>query len=481
MPAAWLPGALTSLALIALGPVAVFASRAYIVELLVLCLLSIMILARSSGCGALSDSSYGAVIGARSGSLARSGAWSGRCLPVLGVFLVYLAVAALRAEDLPGALVELGEDLLIILPSVLLAVAATRMPSLLQRRFGARYVLGIVLLAILLLFELLSSGWLGMLVKGEGAAGLRYLNHPAAMLPLLLWPALALAVVLMAGTRPALDTASRPAPPGALAELPNAVGARRMLLPAAAWSAALVVTCLSPVGAATLSLLAGGGLFVLGWWGRRSVLLALAGLVALVFLSAPLLLGRADTMAALQQRGLTVPASWTHRLVIWQYFSEASLRKPLLGHGLRASHFSNAGPEQRQRYQALARQTGNAAIAREFPTHPHNTILQLWFELGLVGVVLFLWLLGTSVALCWRLIGGTSTQRLVGASGLGMLGAYLVLSNLSFGAGQKWWLATLGIAVFGWALARSLSAPESSTVVDPATSGRPTGGATRPA
>ena len=73
------------------------------------------------------------------------------------------------------------------------------------------------------------------------------------------------------------------------------------------------------------------------------------------------------------------------------------------------------------------------------PLHPHNAPLQLWLELGAVGVVIFIGLLGL---LIWR------WQRdFAKGNGLpliaGVLTAIFVVYNISFGLWQGWLIFSL--------------------------------------
>ena len=79
------------------------------------------------------------------------------------------------------------------------------------------------------------------------------------------------------------------------------------------------------------------------------------------------------------------------------------------------------------------------------PLHPHNGPLQVWLELGAVGVLLVLGLL----AAAWR--ATTRLERpLAAAAVAGTLVASSVPILVSFSLWNTWWLAALGFAaVFG--------------------------------
>ncbi|SVE50744.1 uncharacterized protein METZ01_LOCUS503598, partial [marine metagenome] len=85
---------------------------------------------------------------------------------------------------------------------------------------------------------------------------------------------------------------------------------------------------------------------------------------------------------------------------------------------------------------------GTAIVGEALPLHPHNAIIQIWLELGLVGLILF-------SALFFVLVMAIPNRRKESAAcaiSASVLTAGLVVSQLGFGFWQGWWLATLGVA-----------------------------------
>jgi O-antigen ligase len=78
------------------------------------------------------------------------------------------------------------------------------------------------------------------------------------------------------------------------------------------------------------------------------------------------------------------------------------------------------------------------------PLHPHDAALQVWLELGAVGVLPFVALL----ALLWYRVADAAWPRLYGAAAAGSLAAALTIGFLSYGIWQEWWLGTLALALF---------------------------------
>lgn len=107
----------------------------------------------------------------------------------------------------------------------------------------------------------------------------------------------------------------------------------------------------------------------------------LPALSAFVLLAIPyisyLILSQFDTVALLLQAIETKSAffSFYHRLILWDFASIKILQKPLLGYGAEAGRFIEGGQVYVARYTQL------------MPSHPHNFILQVWLETGLIGAL----------------------------------------------------------------------------------------------
>ena len=145
---------------------------------------------------------------------------------------------------------------------------------------------------------------------------------------------------------------------------------------------------------------------------------------------------------------IDVPTSAEHRIGIWKFTSDKVLENPILGWGMNASKNIPGGKSY------LFAEDG-AQYGRALPLHPHNVLLQIWLELGLIGIVLF-------VILCAFIIM-ISVNRLVlrfeSAMMFGQFITILGISNLSFGMWQAWWLAAIWLSI-------SFTSLVSSTIED---------------
>jgi O-antigen ligase len=77
-----------------------------------------------------------------------------------------------------------------------------------------------------------------------------------------------------------------------------------------------------------------------------------------------------------------LPDSAKHRVFIWHFVAKKILEKPILGRGFASSKNVKITESDMVHY--------NNATWHPFPLHPHNNIMQIIFETGLIGFLLFL-------------------------------------------------------------------------------------------
>jgi len=126
------------------------------------------------------------------------------------------------------------------------------------------------------------------------------------------------------------------------------------------------------------------------------------------------------------------------RVDIWLSFGEAIRRQPLLGGGF--------GVSPRMRDTAVAERVPSKDETLLGVGHPHNTLVQVWAELGGVGAFLAL----AVILLLLRTIA--RQERLIAAASLALLGSATAVALVGHGAWQGWWAASLGAAIV-WILA----------------------------
>lgn len=166
--------------------------------------------------------------------------------------------------------------------------------------------------------------------------------------------------------------------------------------------------------------------FALGYLAPRVAPLLVGGGLAVWLLAAPFV-----TPLLLSAAPASLPYSWAARIEIWRYVCARIAEAPWIGRGLDAARIDEG--------QVVVQGQTVSAI----PLHPHSGSLHIWFETGAVGAAL-----GAAVLLfgAWRLSRGLAGQRAAAAAACGTLAAIGVIANVSFGAWQEWWNATILIA-----------------------------------
>jgi len=138
-----------------------------------------------------------------------------------------------------------------------------------------------------------------------------------------------------------------------------------------------------------------------------------------------------------------------HRAYIWSFSAEKAMERPWLGWGIGTSRSIPGGDTQ----AIFRRQDGTIAGQGEaIPLHPHNAFVQIFLEMGLIGMAL--------VALTLSVAGYRFARLLQPAGllgpGIAFIVSALTISSISFGAWQGWWVsAQLLVAALLTGLARS--------------------------
>ena len=193
--------------------------------------------------------------------------------------------------------------------------------------------------------------------------------------------------------------------------------------------------------AVVMALAAGGCVFALGWAFPRIMPWALAGVVALGVVFAPLIPGLLPNPFEKGPHLRWLNPSSAQRIVIWNNAVVHIREKPVLGAGFDATR-ALYGKKDRVVYKfpdEIAGRPWGPTIHEPIPLHPHNAVLQVWLELGAVGAAIILVLLLAII----RAIDRTIEDRISRAAALGALTTGLVVASISFGIWQSWWLASI--------------------------------------
>lgn len=166
-----------------------------------------------------------------------------------------------------------------------------------------------------------------------------------------------------------------------------------------------------------------------------------------------------------KENDIKIPTSFLHRLKIWEFTSQKIIERPIQGYGFGSSRFLGEGHrtslsvsilpyfkrmtiEQQEKTIILFREAGLNLHNKMFvlddlsllPLHPHNAFLQIWLEVGLIGMLIaaafLFFLFEKGINLVKR------SQQLVFMGGLFPA---LVVVNMSYGLWQSWWVCSLFI------------------------------------
>ena len=122
-----------------------------------------------------------------------------------------------------------------------------------------------------------------------------------------------------------------------------------------------------------------------------------------------------------------LPFSAIHRLYIWEFVSQKIMLEPYWGWGLDAA-------------RSLPGRYSLTPIGGEFlPLHPHNASLQVWVELGIVGLLTF-------AVMTWQITRDKYNGFYTNALAVAFVSSYLTIGGVGYGMWQNWWIASAWIA-----------------------------------
>ena len=229
--------------------------------------------------------------------------------------------------------------------------------------------------------------------------------------------------------KPPLYTFNRAATAIALLIWPAvlAIWRQRRIIAIAVFAVGLTIIVSYESNSAIASLLVGAVAFALVFWIPRKAATAIGLILATLLMISPLIPAWLPDQTALKQHQEMITNSGYHRVLIWKFVAEKIAERPLLGWGFNTSR--NIPENNKILY-------GNSSA---LPLHPHNAFLQIWLELGFPGAVLG----AVLIAGIMIRIGRMTTARIDKAVTAGLVLGIATIGNLSYGAWQSWWLATI--------------------------------------
>ena len=137
----------------------------------------------------------------------------------------------------------------------------------------------------------------------------------------------------------------------------------------------------------------------------------------------------------ISEKNEVLPISAKHRLFIWNFVAKNSKQHPILGIGFNSSRQFPVANNQ------IIELFGQKL--HPLPLHPHNNILQVYFELGAIGLIFYLIL-----ACKYLLIIGKNYQTTNSRSKdlicslYACFSVYFIIAMISYNMWQSWWVSS---------------------------------------
>ncbi|WP_347938684.1 O-antigen ligase family protein [Rickettsia oklahomensis] len=172
----------------------------------------------------------------------------------------------------------------------------------------------------------------------------------------------------------------------------------------------------------------GGIIFIIA----RFIKLIFFKLIAIILITGSLLfpvIAQQIEPQYLSQKYLTTQASAAHRLFIWHFVANKIIKKPILGYGFASSKYIEVTDNEMINYKG--------ETWHPLPLHPHNNILQINLELGIIGLILFLSL----IYKCLKQIDNIKNNDFRAAAYACFIN-YYIIGMISYNIWQIWWISS---------------------------------------
>ena len=141
-------------------------------------------------------------------------------------------------------------------------------------------------------------------------------------------------------------------------------------------------------------------------------------------------------------------SSMSHRLSIWHFASDLISEAPFVGHGFDSSRYFE-GVTDLLLVEPSVTTGEHKVVAHEsplMPLHPHSAFVQIWLELGMVGISMVVFAIFQGIRHLVTLDMSPFSHAALAAS----LVTLFANANVSFGLWQNWWVAGIWLCVLGW-------------------------------
>jgi O-antigen ligase len=233
---------------------------------------------------------------------------------------------------------------------------------------------------------------------------------------------------------------------GLLAIFALETGRRRTIIASLYFCTLAATIAVSKHDSSQVGVVAGLAVLLLAWTWPRQVVTGLAAAWCLGFvLVLPLdfLAFKADLHQA-----DWLPRSARARIIIWEYTAEQVLTRPILGIG------ADSTPAVKNMRTTTPEQPDGFVYKRTTGQHAHNVFLQTWYELGIIGAILFAI---AGAALVFRiLVLPRGAQAFAAAAFM----TFCAVAAFAWGVWQVWLVAAVGFIPIYLGIGARLLRPE---------------------
>jgi exopolysaccharide production protein ExoQ len=198
---------------------------------------------------------------------------------------------------------------------------------------------------------------------------------------------------------------------------------------------ALVTLTYSKAGGALLALLVGLAAIAITYTSGRYARILFGSILVVSALALPFAVSVFPSAGEIEERYPDLPNSVYPRIFIWQSSAQYIFKNPFIGKGFNSSR-AISKPEDWVEFSTKGKSKRRSV---PIPLHPHSAIIQIWLELGVVGIGLFLALLLTLIKRIEQLTPSLSMR----AMAYGSFFSAFTIANVSYGIWQNWWISAL--------------------------------------
>ncbi|MCF8479095.1 MAG: O-antigen ligase family protein [Rhodospirillum sp.] len=193
---------------------------------------------------------------------------------------------------------------------------------------------------------------------------------------------------------------------------------------------------------------------LLGRWALRLVFLG----YGMVLVLTPFVFRHILTDTLFREMAPSLPFSLQHRFIMWRHVSEWVFEHPILGWGIGSSR--SFEHERVVRDFFLGEFGWVQKSLQVMPIHPHNASLQIWLDLGVVGLVIVILFLFLSLAFLER----RERSRWHQAGVTGLTAGGLVVTLGTFSMWQGWLMASAAlVGCLSWMLLKDRESASQTT------------------